>query len=210
MDAVGPPKPKVLFEAEPFIPYRREAEFDPRLKPLVEDCRSQVGFLPNAYKLYAWRPEIAEALWRLERDIMGDPSSTLDRFLKRKLAVVACAVNGCAYSAAHSCAVLKKPVVDGVESWGMSEQELQDVIIGDQVPASEVERVCFDYIRAASQDPPAVTDEIRERMKQHLAAPQIVELACVVGFWKLCSTVHQSLHVPVESPLLGDTGYVDL
>jgi len=106
--------------------------------------------------------------------------------------------------------VLKKPVVDGVESWGMSEQELQDVIIGDQVPASEVERVCFDYIRAASQDPPAVTDEIRERMKQHLAAPQIVELACVVGFWKLCSTVHQSLHVPVESPLLGDTGYVDL
>jgi len=161
MDAVGPPKPKVLFEAEPFIPYMREADFDHRLKPVVEDCRSQVGFLPNAYKLYAWRPEIAEALWRLERDIMGDPSSTLDRFLKRKLAAVACAVNGCAYSAAHSCAVLKKPVVDGVESWGMSEQELQDVIIGDQVPASEVERVCFDYIRAASQDPPAVTDEIR-------------------------------------------------
>jgi alkylhydroperoxidase family enzyme len=210
MDAVGPPKPKVLFEAEPFIPYRREAEFDPRLKPLVEDCRRQVGFLPNAYKLYAYRPEIAETLWQLDSNIMGDTSSTLDRFLKRKLAAVACAANGCAYSTAHSCSMLKKPVVEGVEGWGMSEEELQDVIVGDHVPASEMERVCFDYVRAASQDPPAVTDEIRERMKLHLAAPQIVELACVVGFWKLCSTVHQSLHVPVESPLLGDTGYVDL
>ena len=31
MDAITPPKPKVLFEAEPFIPYMREADFDPRL-----------------------------------------------------------------------------------------------------------------------------------------------------------------------------------
>ena len=28
----APPKPKVLFEAEPFIPYVREEEFDARLK----------------------------------------------------------------------------------------------------------------------------------------------------------------------------------
>jgi len=113
MDAVGPPKPKVLFEAEPFIPYMREADFDHRLKPVVEDCRSQVGFLPNAYKLYAWRPEIAEALWRLERDIMGDPSSTLDRFLKRKLAAVACAVE---CNAPGLTLWSRKPAVRGANS----------------------------------------------------------------------------------------------
>ena len=53
-------------------------------------------------------------------------------------------------------------------------------------------------------------DEILQRLKQHLTPPQIVELACVVGFWKFYNTVHDSLHIPVESQLLNDTGYVDL
>ena len=42
----------------------------------------RMGFLPNALKLYAHRPEIAETLFRLNSDIMRDPSSTLDQFLK--------------------------------------------------------------------------------------------------------------------------------
>ena len=55
-----------------------------------------------------------------------------------------------------------------------------------------------------------VPDEILQRLKQHLSPPQIVELACVVAFWKFYNTVHDSLHIPVESQLLEDTGYVDL
>ncbi len=53
-------------------------------------------------------------------------------------------------------------------------------------------------------------DEILQRLKKHLTPPQIVELACVVGFWKFYNTVHDSLHIPVESQLLDDTGYVSL
>jgi alkylhydroperoxidase family enzyme len=73
-----------------------------------------------------------------------------------------------------------------------------------------MERACFDYVRAASEDPTSVPDEILQRCKQHLTPAQIVELACVVGFWKFYNAVHDSLHIPVESSLLGDTGYVDL
>jgi MarR family transcriptional regulator, organic hydroperoxide resistance regulator len=105
---IAPPKPKVLFEAEPFIPYVREEEFDSRLKPVVEPYKKRMGFLPNALKLYAHRPEIAETLWKLNSNVMRDPSSTLDQLLKRKLAAVACATNGCAYCTAHSCAMLKR------------------------------------------------------------------------------------------------------
>ena len=47
-------------------------------------------------------------------------------------------------------------------------------------------------------------------MKKHLTPPQIVELACVVGFWKFYNAVHDSLHIPIESELLRDTGYVNL
>ena len=45
-------------------------------------------------------------------------------------------------------------------------------------------------------------DEILQRLKQHLSPPQIVELACVVGFWKFYNTVHDALQIPVESQLL--------
>jgi hypothetical protein len=62
MDAIAPPKPKVLFEGEPFIPYMREADFAPQLKPVVEQYKQSMGFLPNAFKLYAYMPEITETL----------------------------------------------------------------------------------------------------------------------------------------------------
>jgi alkylhydroperoxidase family enzyme len=210
MDAVTPPIQKVLFEGKPFIPYVREEDFDARLKPVVEPYKKRMGFLPNALKLYAYRPEIAETLWKLNSNIMRDPSSTLDQLLKRKLAAVACAINGCAYCTAHSCSMLKKPAAANYEGWGVSEQELQDIITGSYNPKDEFERVCFDYVRAASEDPTSVPDELLGRLKQHLTPAQIVELACVVGFWKFYNAVHDSLHIPVESQLLRETGYVNL
>jgi len=93
---------------------------------------------------------------------------------------------------------------------GVNEQEVQDIITGAYNPKNESESACFDYVRSASEKPTAVPDEILERLKKHLTPPQIVELACVVGFWKFYNTVHDSLHIPVESELLGDTGYIAL
>ena len=210
MTGPAAPPPRVLVEAEPFIPYVKEEDFAPQLKPVVEPYKKRMGFLPNALKLYAHRPEIAETLWKLNSNVMRDPSSTLDQFLKRRLAAVICMINGCAYCTAHSCAMLKKPKDSQAEGWGVSEEELQEMLLGDLEPKDEFERVCFDFARAASEDPTAVPGEILERLKKHLSPPQIVELACVVGFWKFYNTVHDSLSIPVESSLLKDTGYVDL
>jgi uncharacterized peroxidase-related enzyme len=207
---VVPPKPRVLVEAEPFIPYVREEDFAPNLRPTLDPYKKRMGFLPNALKLYAHRPEIAETLWALNSKIMRDPSSKLDQFLKRKLAVVACATNGCAYCTAHSCSMLKKGRESDFEGWGLKEEELQGLITGEADAKNDMERACFDYVRSASKDPTSVPDEILGRLKKHLTPPQVVELACLVGFWKFYNTVHDSLHIPVESSLLGDTGYVDL
>src|SRR5260370_33748 len=109
MDAIAAPKPKVLFETDPFIPYLREQDFDTRLKPVAEPYKKRMGFLPNALKLYAYRPEIAETLWKLNSNIMRDPSSTLDQLLKRKLAAVACATNDWSSVELGSRMMLKKP-----------------------------------------------------------------------------------------------------
>ena len=169
----------------------------------------RMGFLPNALKLYAYRPEIAETLFRLNSNIMRDPSSTLDQFLKRKLAAVACKTNGCAYCTAHSCNMLMRPKT-GSEGWGLSQDDLVKLLDDDYKPDNEMERACFDYVRTASATPDSVPMEILERLKKHLTPPQIVELACVVGFWKFYNTVHDSLHIPVEEHLLNDTRYVDV
>src|SRR5476651_2126374 len=126
--AVRPPAPRVLIEAEPFIPYVRDEDFAPQLMPTLEPYKKRMGFLPNALRLYAHRPEIAETLWSLNSKVMRDPTSTLDQLLKRKLAAVACATNGCAYCTAHSCSMLKKPSGTNFQGWGMSEQELQDIV----------------------------------------------------------------------------------
>ena len=113
------PEPRVKQTSEPFIPYVPDEQVVERLRPVVEPYMKRMGFLPNALKLYAYRPEIAETLFKLNSNIMRDPSSTLDQFLKRKLAAVACKTNGCAYCTAHSCNMLMRPKT-GAEGWGLS------------------------------------------------------------------------------------------
>ena len=170
MDAVSPPKPKVLVEAQPFIPYMKEENFDPRLKPVLDPYKKRMGFLPNALKLYAYRPEIAETLWALNSKVMRDPTSTLDQLLKRKLAAVACATNGCAYCTAHSCSMLKKPTQAGFEGWNMSEKELQDTV---PEPPTKV----FHPDRPAELPKPRPT----KRQKRRKRSMQAGRLPCGIG-----------------------------
>jgi len=202
------PEPRIKNVTQPFIPYVPDAQVIERLRATVEPYVKRMGFLPNALKLYAYRPEIAETLFRLNSNVMRDPSSTLDQLLKRKLAAVACKINGCAYCTAHSCNMLMRPK-GGAEGWGLSQDDLLTILDDDYRPDNEMERACFDYVRAASSAPDAVPDQILQNLSKHLTPPQIVELACVVGFWKFYNTVHDSLHIPVEEHLLNDTGYVD-
>ena len=80
MDAITPPKPKVLVEGKPFIPYVEEKDFDSRLRPVLDPYKKRMGFLPNALKLYAHRPEIAETLWKLNSNIMRESMKWMKQY----------------------------------------------------------------------------------------------------------------------------------
>lgn len=202
------PEPRFTKVDEPFIPYLPDETVLERLRPVVEPYIKRMGFLPNALKLYAYRPEIAATLFRLNSNIMRDPSSTLDQFLKRKLSALASKSNGCAYCTAHCCNMLMRPQ-SGAEGWGLSQDELLEILDGDYRPEDPLEAACVDYVRAASSDPANVPERVLDNLKNYLSPPQIIELACLVGFWKFYNTVHDSLHIPVEEHLLNDTAYVD-
>ena len=186
---------------EPLIPYVQENDYPASLQPVLEPYVRRMGFLPNALELYMHRPEIAETLWKLNSNIMRDPSSTLDQNLKRRLGTVASKVNGCTYCTTHHCAILRRSGGPGAEGWGMEDEELRRLLRGEDEPRNEFERVCFDFVRAASADPGGVPDEIYDRLKALLTPAQIVELACVAGFWKMYNTIHEALRVPVEEEL---------
>jgi uncharacterized peroxidase-related enzyme len=203
------PANRITVEAEPIIPYVPKDKMPKQLMGVLEPYEKRMGFVPNALKLYAYRPEIAETLWRLNSNVMRDPSSTLDQFLKRRLSALASVVNGCAYCTSHCCSMLKKPQGSGFEGWGLDDEDVRALLAEDYQPKDEFERVCFDFVRAASEDPANVPDEIHQRLVKHLSPPQIVELACVVGFWKFYNTVHDALKIPVEAVLIPDTKYVE-
>ena len=120
-------------------------------------------------------------------------------------------INGCAYCTAHSCAMLKKAEGQPVRRLGSDGRRIAGN--ADWRPRTQgrirARLLRFCARRFGRPDRGART-KFSARLKQHLTPPQIVELACVVGFWKFYNTVHDALKIPVESQLLQDTGYVDL
>ncbi len=204
------PSPRLTVEAEPIVPYVAPEDYPEKLRPALAAYEARMGFLPNAIRLYAHRPEILELLIRLNDTIMRSASGHLDAGLKRRLGALCSRLNGCTYCTAHNCGTLKTAVDADAEGWGLTDDDVRELLDEGHVPDGEAERACFDYARAASQDPSDVPRGILDRLARHLTPPQVVELACVVGFWKMFNTIHDSLHVPLETKLLGESGYVDV
>lgn len=207
MDA---PAPTITIEADPIIPYVEEADYPDNLRPILEPYMSRMGFIPNALKLHMHRPEIAQTLWKLNSNIMRDPSSTVDQGLKRKLSAVASTGNGCNYCTSHCCGMLKSQTGTDAEGWGMDEATLQALIDGTGGWADEAEKAAIDFVREATADPANVPAEVHKALKAHFSPPQIVEIAMVASFWKFYNTLHDALNIPIENHVLHDTGYTTL
>lgn len=194
--------PAISKEKQPFIPYAPVESAPKGMKDLLDRYAQRMGFLPNALKFYLHRPEIAEVLWKLNDAIMRDKSSTLDQGLKRRLGAFASKVNGCKYCTTHHCEILKSPGGFGAEGWDISDGELGDLLDGNPKASSPFEQVCFDFVSAASFEPTDMPDDIFDRLSAELSPAQIVELASLVGFWKMYNTIHDSLRIPIEQHLL--------
>ncbi len=204
------PAPTITIEADPLIPYVEEKDYPENLAPVLAPYMERMGFIPNALKLHMHRPEIAETLWKLNSNIMRDPSSTVDQKLKRKLSAVASTGNGCNYCTSHCCGMLKEDTKKEAEGWGMGEEELQSLTDGTGGWDNDAEKAAIDFVRAATLDPAEVPGQVHDDLRKHFSPAQIVELAMVASFWKFYNTLHDSLNIPIENQVLHDTGYTAL
>lgn len=189
-------------EAEPAIPYADRAGLSGELAAAVDAYEKRMGFLPNALRLYMHRPELLECLIRLNDTVMRDPSSHLDRELKRRIAAFCSSLNRSAYCVAHNTNTLASPGGGEGEGWDYSASDIDALLDPGYEPDNPVEGACFAYARAATLDPADVPTAILDRLAETLTPPQAVELACVVGFWKMYNGIHESLGVPIEAALL--------
>ena len=99
--------------------------------------------------------------------------------------------------------MLKQAAGGSSEGWGMDKGEIDAFLEGSPEPEHEFEAACLAFVKAASDDASGISDEILDELKNHLSPAQIVELACLVGFWKMYNTIHEALKIPIEEHLFG-------
>ena len=190
-------------ETDPIVPYADPADLPGPLQSAIESYRQRMGFLPNALKLYMHRPQILKCLIDLNNTVMRDASGHLDEGLKRRIAAVCSALNHSPYCVAHNANTLKGNTEGDGEGWGWSDEDVRALLDPAFEPDDPVEAACFAFARAATRDPSDVPQAVLSRLTEALSPPQVIELACVVGFWRMYNSIHESLYVPVEDELLG-------
>jgi len=184
-------------ESEAFIPYPpigKDLEHVPiHVRPDVLYYLQRMTFFPNAIKLYLHVPWIAEHLFRLNNAIMRDERNGLSEHFKYRLALLASYENECPYCVSHHACTLER-------RWGYADDKVAKVI-EEEPPADEREAVAMEFVRVASRNDAAVTDDLRARLAQHFTPQEVMEIVLVTGFWKMYNMMHVAMAVPIEDPV---------
>jgi uncharacterized peroxidase-related enzyme len=108
-----------------WFPVPDEADLPDDLRGLFAKARERIGFVPNVFRAYSFRPERLRA-WFTHFKSVHEPTAGLTAADREMIAVVVSAANGCLYCLVAHGAALR--------------QELGDPVLG--------ERIAFDWRRA--------------------------------------------------------------
>lgn len=107
------------------FPVPDEADLPERLQGLFRKARESIGFVPNVFRVYSYRPERL-ATWFAHFRSLHEPTENLTTADREMIAVVVSGANRCLYClVAHGQAL---------------REALEDPVLG--------ERICFDWRRA--------------------------------------------------------------
>ena len=112
-------------ETGSWFPVPDETELPSDLRGLFAKARERLGFVPNVFRVYAFRPSRLSA-WFAHFRQLHEPSDHLSAADREMIAVVVSSANGCLYCLVAHGAVLR--------------EELGDPVLG--------ERISYDWRRA--------------------------------------------------------------
>jgi uncharacterized peroxidase-related enzyme len=113
-----------------WFPVPDEADLPADLQGLFRAARERIGFVPNVFKVYAYKPERLSA-WFAHFRLLHEPSPGLSEAEREMIAVVVSMANGCLYCLVAHGAALR-------EAWG-------DPVMAD--------RITLDWRRAEGLTP---------------------------------------------------------
>jgi alkylhydroperoxidase family enzyme len=144
-------------------------------------------------------PDSVGVLWhnqRVMKDAMGigkkvEKWDELDLELATYAAMASAAAVGCSF-----CLDLNYFLSQGR---GLNPMKVREVPRWRESAAfSPLERRVMEYAEAASQTPPAVTDELSDELLAELGAPALVELAARVAFMNMSARMNIALGIRSE------------
>ena len=90
-----------------------EATLPEDLRKLFAKARERLGFLPNVFRVYSYRPQRLSA-WFAHYRQLHEPTENLSAADREMIAVVVSAANGCLYCLVAHGAALRAELGDGV------------------------------------------------------------------------------------------------
>ncbi|MBV9197223.1 MAG: peroxidase-related enzyme [Solirubrobacterales bacterium] len=96
-----------------WFPVPEEPDLPDDLRGLFAKARERLGFVPNVFRVYAFRPERLSA-WFSHYRQLHQPSEGLSAADREMIAVVVSAANGCLYCLVAHGAALREELGDGV------------------------------------------------------------------------------------------------
>ena len=119
-------------ETGSWFPVPSDEELPDDLRGLFAKARERIGFVPNVFRVYAFRPQRLSA-WFAHYRQLHEPTENLDAADREMIAVVVSAANGCLYCLVAHGAALREALGGGAGA-----------ILG--------ERISYDWRRAGLDD----------------------------------------------------------
>ena len=157
-----------------WFPVPEESELSENLRGLFGKAREAVGFVPNVFRAYSFRPERL-SVWFSHYRQLHEPTENLDVAERDMIAVAVSMANGCLYCLVAYGAALRQALGDPI---------LADRITLDHRRAGLDERrtAILDYAVKVTERPLECSPEDLERLKAHGLTEEevwdVVETSC--------------------------------
>ncbi|MGB3634263.1 MAG: peroxidase-related enzyme [Rubrobacteraceae bacterium] len=161
-----------------WFPVPEEDELPENLRGLFSKAREAVGFVPNVFRAYSYRPERLSA-WFNHYKQLHEPTENLDAAEREMIAVAVSMVNGCLYCLVAHGAALREALGDPI---------LADRITLDYRRAGLDERctAILDYATKVTERPLDCTPEDLTRLQENGLTEEevwdVVEIASMYNF----------------------------
>ncbi|MGF1473473.1 MAG: peroxidase-related enzyme [Rubrobacteraceae bacterium] len=161
-----------------WFPIPEESELPEDLQGLFRKAREKMGFVPNVFRAYSFRPERLSAWFNHYRQL-HEPTDELSAAEREMIAVAVSMENGCLYCLVAHGAALR--------------EELGDPILADRITLDyrraglgERLRAILDYAVKITNDPLECSSEDLDHLKSFglsdVACWDVVEIASMYNF----------------------------